>query len=442
VTPRQRSELYRVGVGLVALAIFAGTAGPLARERPDWWLVAALAVAGILALEFPLHVNISEKVSVATAVFFAAVLLLPMRQAAALVGALQAIDICIAAVRKARARKERPPMRAIASSIVFNGGQAYLSTLAAAFLLSSSGVSARAGLARPADVVFLVGAAVTLYAANLLFVAIAIAIGTSRSPLPLFLNTQKLVYVQFAALYLVGTAAAFAAVRYSWLPVLAIVPAVLVYHSLRQRVEMGREAMRAMERMAEEVDRRDPYTYNHSQRVAIYTHAIARKLGFTSADVELLVLAAKVHDIGKIRIPDSVLLKPAKLTPEERRIMETHPRLGFDILKPFSEYAKVLDLVLTHHERYDGKGYPNGTIGRRLLLIAQVIPVADSLDAMTSARAYRGARSWESAIEELRGGAGTQWNPQVVGAAAAALGAEQKDKRVPAREVRPAPAPV
>ena len=437
MTPRQRSELYRVGVGLVALAIFAGTAGPLTRDHPDWWLVTALAVAGILALEFPLHVNISEKVSVATAVFFAAILLLPMWQAAALVGALQAIDICIAAFRKSRLRKERPPMRAIASSIVFNGGQASLSTLAAAFLLSSLGVSARAGLAGPAAVVVLVAAAVTMYATNLLFVAIAIAIGTSRSPLPLFLNTQKLVYVQFAALYLVGTTAAFAAVRYSWLPVLAIVPAVLVYHSLRQRVEMRRDAMRAMERMAEEVDRRDPYTYNHSQRVAIYTHAIARKLGFGSADVELLVLAAKVHDIGKIRVPDSVLMKPAKLTAEERRIMETHPRLGFDILRPFSEYAKVLDLVLAHHERYDGKGYPNGTVGRRLLLVAQVIPVADSLDAMTSARAYRGARSWESAMEELRGGAGTQWNPLVVDAAVVALGQEE---RAPAREVRPKPA--
>ncbi len=153
--------------------------------------------------------------------------------------------------------------------------------------------------------------------------------------------------------------------------------------------------------------------------------------------MELLVLAAKVHDIGKIRVPDSVLMKPAKLTAEERRIMETHPRLGFDILRPFSEYAKVLDLVLAHHERYDGKGYPNGTVGRRLLLVAQVIPVADSLDAMTSARAYRGARSWESAMEELRGGAGTQWNPLVVDAAVVALGQEE---RAPAREVRPKPA--
>src|SRR5260370_26225870 len=146
-------------------------------------------------------------------VLFAAVRLLPRWKAGSLVGALQAIDICIAAFRKSRLRKERPPMRAIASSIVFNGGQAYLSTLAAAFLLSSLGVSARAGLAGPAAVVVLVAAAVTMYATNLPFVPIAIALGTSRSPLPLFLNTQKLVYVPVAALYLVGTTAAFAAVR-------------------------------------------------------------------------------------------------------------------------------------------------------------------------------------------------------------------------------------
>jgi putative nucleotidyltransferase with HDIG domain len=196
-----------------------------------------------------------------------------------------------------------------------------------------------------------------------------------------------------------------------------------------------------MERMAEEVDRRDPYTFNHSQRVAIYTHAIARKLRFSPAEVELLALAAKVHDIGKIRIPDSILLKPAALTPSERRVMETHPRLGYEILRPFSEYAKVLDLVLAHHERYDGRGYPNGTVGRRLMLIAQVIPVADSLDAMTSARAYRGARSWAAAMEELRRGAGTQWNPQVVEAALAVLGQEQVAGTAGAPRTASAPAP-
>ena len=418
-------------MGLAAIVLIAANVKGLSTGHPDGWLVGMLALAGILALEFPLHASINEKLSVASAVFFAAVLLLPMWQAAALVGGLQAADLCIAALRRTLATHETPPLRAVGINIVFNGGQAYLSALAAGWLLAGGGVSARNGLAGPQDVAVVAAAAVLMYCVNLVLVAIAKALMTSRHPLHLFLDTQRIAYVQFASLYVLGAVTAFATVRIVWMPVLAVLPAFLVYHSLRQRVEMRRDAMRAMERMAVEVDRRDPYTYNHSQRVAIYAHAIARKLGLGATDVEMLELAAKVHDIGKIRIPDSILLKPARLTDAERRVMETHPRLGFDILKPFSEYAKVLDLVLTHHERYDGKGYPNGVVGRRLMLIAQVIPVADSLDAMTSARAYRGARSWDAAMEELRRGAGTQWNPQVVDAAIAVLAPRERAEAAP-----------
>jgi len=410
---------------VVALAVLVASAARLATGGVEWWLVASLAASGILALEFPLHVSLSVKVSVASAVFFAAVLLLPVWQAAALVGALQAVDIGVAAFRKVRTTRERPPWRAVAINFLFNGAQAYLAALAGGLLLAGFGVSVRNGLAGPRDAFILIVAAAVMYATNMFLVSLAVAIATSRNPLPLFIGTQRIVYVQFASLYLLGAIAAFAAARFPWLPLLAIVPAALVYHSLRQRVEMRRDAIRALERMADEVDRRDPYTYNHSQRVAIYTHAIARKLGFSAGEVEMLELAAKVHDVGKIRIPDSILLKPAALSDGERRVMETHPRLGYDILRPFAEYTKVLDLVLTHHERYDGRGYPNATVGRRLLLIAQVIPVADSLDAMTTARAYRAAKSWDSALEELRRGAGSQWNPRVVEAAVAVLAPEQ-----------------
>lgn len=440
LSPRRRSELYRLAVGLAAFGIALGSLGRFASGGVDWWLVASLSAGGLLALEFPLHISLSVKVSVASAVFFAAVLLLPAWQAAALVGVLQAVDICVAAVRKVRRTHEQPPLRAVAVNLLFNGGQAYLAALAGGLLLASAGVSARTGLDGASDALVLVAAAAVMYAANILLVSIAVALATSRSPLPLFLNTQRVVYVQFASLYLLGAVAAFAAARYAWLPLLAIVPAVLAYHSLRQRVEMRRDAMRALERMAEEVDRRDPYTFNHSQRVAIYTHAIARRLKFSPAEIELLELAAKVHDVGKIRIPDSILLKPGPLTSEERKVMETHPRLGYDILRAFSEYSKVLDLVLAHHERYDGRGYPNGTVGRRLLLIAQVIPVADSLDAMTSARAYRGARSWTSAMEELRRGAGSQWNPRVVEATLAALAQERPAVVAPRASAAPTPA--
>jgi putative nucleotidyltransferase with HDIG domain len=411
---------------MVAISVAAAGVSRLTAESADWWLIASLTVTAILALEFPLHVNLNTKVSVASAVFFDAVLLLPVWEAALLVGVLQAVDICIAAARRIRATRERPPVRAVVINIVFNGAQAYIATLAAGTVLAVFGVSARSGLGGPADVLVLAGATLVMYAVNVFLVALAVAIATARNPIHLFVDTQRIVYLQFAALYLVGGLAAFGAVRWPWIPVLSIIPGVLVYHSLKQRIELRHEGMRAMERMAAEVDRRDPYTFQHSQRVSVYAHAIARKLGLTAAEIELVELAAKVHDVGKIRIPDSILLKPDKLTAEERRVMETHPRLGFDILKQSSEYAKLLDLVLSHHERYDGRGYPNGTEGRRLLLIAQVIPVADSLDAMTTARAYRRARSWQSAMEELRKGAGTQWNPQVVNAALAVLSQEER----------------
>ena len=436
MAPGRRSEIYRLAVGLAAAALFTATFSLLAGVAVDGWVIATLAAGGLLALRFPLHVSLSEKISVAAAVFFAAVLLLPVAQAAALVAAISGVDIAIAATRRVVANREKPPLGVVALSLFFNASQLYFSAWAAGLVLLAAGVTASGGINRGQDALAVIAAAAAFYVTNHVLVATAVAFGTSRNPLAIMRTTQKVVLAQFAILYLIGAIAAYAAARWPWLLALTVVPAVLAYHSLRQRIEIRRDAMRAMERMADEVDRRDPYTYQHSQRVAIYAHAISRRLGFNGPEVQMIELAAKVHDIGKIRIPDAVLLKPGKLTDAERRVMETHPRLGFDILKPFSEYAKVLDLVLTHHERYDGRGYPNGTVGRRLLLIAQVIPVADSFDAMTSARAYRGARTWESALEELRRGAGTQWNPQVVQAAVAALAQEE---RAPAEHASPVP---
>ncbi|HEV2029945.1 MAG TPA: HD-GYP domain-containing protein [Candidatus Dormibacteraeota bacterium] len=421
MAPRRRSELYRFAVALAAAGIFVTGLARLPGDRAvDWSLVITLLAAGVLAQQFPLHISLSEKVSVSSAVFFASVLLLPAWQAAAMVAATQAIDVALRASRKVRATKEKPPLGAIGLSLLFNAGQAYLSILAAALYLGLAGVSAHSALSNT-SFVFVVGAAVIMYALNWLLVSTAVALASRRSPIKLFLNSHKVVWVQFATLYILGAAGAYEAVRFPWAVALTLVPAVLVYASLKRRIELTRETVRAVEKMADEVDSRDPYTFQHSQRVAAYSKAIGKMLGFSMAEIELVELSAKVHDIGKIRIPDSILLKPDRLSEEERRVMETHPRLGFEILSQFSAYAKVLDLVLSHHERYDGRGYPNSTVGRRLLLIAQVIPVADSLDAMTTARAYRGAKSWDAAMHELRRGAGTQWNPKVVEAALVTL---------------------
>lgn len=430
MTPRRRSELFRVGVALAAGTIFALSLRQTSTVPVQWGLAAALGAAGLAALRFPIHVSLSNKVSVAAAVFFAAALLMPAWQAAALVALVSLVDTVITVVRRVLATREKPPAWPMAVLIGFNTGQGYLSVLAGAMVLAATGVSASTGVNSARQAVGVVASAALMFTMNLLLVSTAVALATSRRPWTVFADTHRVVFAEFATLYVLGAAAAYAAVHAPWLIVFGVLPAVLVYRSLQYRIELRRDSVVAMERMAEEVDARDPYTYEHSKRVAEYARSIARRLGLSAAEVELVELAAKVHDVGKIRIPDAVLLKPGRLTPEERRVMETHPRLGHDILKRFAEYAKVLELVLTHHERYDGHGYPNGLVARRLLLMAQVIPVADSFDAMTSNRAYRDALSWEAALEELRSGAGTQWNPRVVAAALDALPLHRREANV------------
>lgn len=421
MSPRKRSELYRTAVGLTALAVFAATIRQTTAVPVQWWIVAVIGAAGLIALRFPLHVSLSNKVSVASSVFFAAALLLPALQAATLVALVSLADAAITAVRRVATSREKPPVSMIMRLLGFNAGQGYLSVLVAGLVLERAHVSAATYVPGPISASAIVLAAALMFSINLLLVSTAVAIATARNPLSVSAATHKVVIAEFASLYVLGAAAAFAMVHVPWLLVFGLLPAILVHRSLQYRIELRREAVLAMERMADEVDARDPYTYQHSKRVAQYSRSIARRLGLSAAEVELVELAAKVHDVGKIRIPDAILLKSGKLTIEERRVMETHPRLGHDILKQFAEYAKVLELVLTHHERYDGGGYPNRVVARRLLLMAQVIPVADSFDAMTSNRAYRNARSWDEAFEELSHGAGTQWNPKVVAAALEAL---------------------
>jgi putative nucleotidyltransferase with HDIG domain len=421
VAPRQRYEVYRLAVICGAAVLFVAGLPRLIAGRPvEWGLVAFLLVAGVLAQQFLLQISLSQRVSVDSAVFFAALLVLPAWQTAAVVAVTQAIGVVIGTWRRMRAIREKPPRGEVAMMLLFNSAQLYIATLAAALLLAWAGVSARGSLSSAA-IAAAVGAAVILYTLNVGLVSTGVAFATRRRPMAIFINTHHVVGVQLAGLYLLGGVAAFAAVRIPWMVALALVPAALAYTSMRRRIQLTRETVRAVEKMAEEVDARDPYTFEHSLRVATYSKAIGQALGLSSPELELVELSAKVHDIGKIRIPDSILLKPGRLTDQERRVMETHPRLGFEILSQFSAYEKVLELVLTHHERYDGRGYPNSTVGRRLLLVAQVIPVADSLDAMTTTRAYRGAKSWDAAMAELRRGAGAQWNPKVVEAAVAAL---------------------
>jgi len=164
------------------------------------------------------------------------------------------------------------------------------------------------------------------------------------------------------------------------------------------------------------VDLRDFYTGGHSSRVATYARSIGVHLGFADADLDKVVMAALLHDIGKIGVPDHVLLKPGKLTDEEFGQIKKHPELGWMALKNIEDFKSISLIVLHHHERMDGRGYAGGLQGNAIPLGARIISVADSYDALTTNRPYRTARTQQQAIEELLRCEKTQFDSRVLAA--------------------------
>ncbi len=180
---------------------------------------------------------------------------------------------------------------------------------------------------------------------------------------------------------------------------------------------------RAAASLAKAVDARDAYTGSHSQRVSELAARIAIQLGADAELVELTRLAASLHDLGKLAVPEEILRKPGPLTDPERMVLERHPQIGFRMLESLG-VDPVAEWVLHHHERWDGTGYPDGLHGDSIPLGARIIFVADAYDAMTSERVYQRRLTDEEALRELNRCAGTQFDPEVVAAFAADLGAE------------------
>jgi len=189
-----------------------------------------------------------------------------------------------------------------------------------------------------------------------------------------------------------------------------------------ERTGQLRSALRQVEQSYEHtlqalgaaIDLRDNETAGHSQRVCRYSLEIARAMRWSEADLENLARGAYLHDIGKLGVPDSILLKPGPLDEEEWRLMRQHVEIGFHIVKDIPFLADAAEMILTHHERYDGSGYPNGLKGKEILPSARIFAVADTLDAITSNRPYRRASSFETACEAIRCLAGRQFDPEIV----------------------------
>ena len=193
-------------------------------------------------------------------------------------------------------------------------------------------------------------------------------------------------------------------------------------HVVQARTDMLRRALEQLEHsydvtleaLGDALDLKDSETEGHSKRVTAYTIALARAMGLKPAEIKIIARGAFLHDIGKMAIPDEILRKPGKLTPEEKAVMREHCARGYHILRKIPFLAGAAEIVFSHQEHYLGGGYPKGLRGDEIPIGARIFAVADTLDAITSDRPYRKATSFNDAREEIRRCSGTQFDPAVV----------------------------
>jgi response regulator RpfG family c-di-GMP phosphodiesterase len=183
-------------------------------------------------------------------------------------------------------------------------------------------------------------------------------------------------------------------------------------HAAMKRIELTYDE--TLEALGAALDLRDTETAGHSQRVSRYCLEMAKAMNCTVDELRQIVRGSYLHDIGKIGIPDSILLKEGKLTAEEMEVMQTHVRIGYDLVSSIAFLAPAAQIVLTHQERYDGTGYPQGLMAKEIPLGARIFSVADTLDAMTSDRPYRRALPFSTARAEITRESGRQFDPDVV----------------------------
>jgi putative nucleotidyltransferase with HDIG domain len=179
-------------------------------------------------------------------------------------------------------------------------------------------------------------------------------------------------------------------------------------------IDTRRDNLTAVYDLVSTVETRDPYTYGHSKKVNTYAVALAEAIGLSPEEVSKVSTAALLHDIGKISIPDDVLNKKGKLNKEDWEAIKAHPRLGASIVGSIPNLVPCVSSILHHHERWDGGGYPEGLKGEEIPLEARILAIADSFEAMTSARPYRPALSIEEVVKELGQCAGLQFDPKLV----------------------------
>ncbi|MGI5837836.1 MAG: HD-GYP domain-containing protein [Chloroflexota bacterium] len=392
-------------LSVISLAILVGVClgTTVSGQLHDLLLALVLVCFLVLAKRYEVHLSSGLKVSTDTTVLFSAALLFDpaLAMLVATLGSLAS-----------NAMARRPWFNTL-----FNTAQAGLSTVLA------SNVYLYLAPTRLDQAVNILGqlpallfAAVAMYAINVLLVDTALALHIGQNPLAGLWHRHKSDLPHHLALFLLGVLPALTARDHPWTLALVAIPTAVIHIALRDMVRLRVQTREAVEALADMVDLRDPYTYGHSQRVAELSAMLAKRLGLSAEEIEVVRAAARVHDIGKIAVPDRVLLKPSRLTEAEYQEMQSHQDVGAKLLEHFPDFQHGRDYVSAHHERPDGQGYGRGLTGSEIPIGAAIIAVADSFDAMTSNRPYRAALTIEEAVAELRRYRGLQWDARVVDA--------------------------
>ena len=402
------ARFYILAVGLTGgLLLFRAARDLLSHGVPGPELLIFVALA-IAAEVWQLELSFKANYSVGLAVCLAA---------AVIMGVPEAIFVSVAGTIAADAWKRKPVYK-----MVFNITALTIAVAAGGWAYEAARVSPPGDLS-PTDLPALGLYTVSHLTANTLLLCLVIAFATGTRPWDVARANFSGLFVPIVALYPLGVLMSVTYVHFGgWLGLaLLVVPTVAVYSALNTAQALRAHTRAALEALADALDRRDQYTSAHSQRVAGYVDAIARALRLSLGERELVVAAARVHDLGKISTPDAILRKPAPLDDDEWEVMREHPRAGAEILSRLPMYKEHARLVGAHHERLDGDGYPHRLNAQTVPLGAQILAVADAYDAMTSDRPYRGAMPAAVAISRLREATGTQFNLAVVEALARSL---------------------
>lgn len=387
-------------------------------DRP--WVTAFIVLTVLsIGLEFvAVELPHGGMVSVATIGHIATILLVPPPFAAISVGSAVLVEELV--------------QRTSAQRLAFNTAGHVLTISLASFAVGLIG-DPRVILENEIQLaLFAVVIAVTLvyHVLNDVLTSAVMALATGRPLVYLLRSSGKSTIFAEAGAGMIGVLFALVWIDAPLWTILLAIPATVIARALRYIRQLEGETRSAVSTMAQVVDDRDSSTFHHSERVASYAVAVAGELGLDQALIELIEQAASVHDLGKIGVPDRVLLKPGPLTTDERATMWLHTEIGARILSQFHLFRSGAEIVLHHHEAFDGSGYPAGLAGDAIPLGARVVAVADAFDAMTSDRPYRRALSVDEAIERFHIGSGRQWDPVVVGALLRLIREDRLDQRL------------